>query len=79
MVYLLVEDNGSGIPEPQRARIFDPFFTTKPDVGTGIGLWVTRELVESNQGQIFVESGSLPHGMKTRFRIEFGVPAPGAA
>jgi signal transduction histidine kinase len=43
---LTVEDNGVGIPESQLSRIFDPFFTTKDDVGTGIGLWVTKELIE---------------------------------
>jgi two-component system C4-dicarboxylate transport sensor histidine kinase DctB len=67
---LLVEDNGSGISDEAAARIFEPFFTTKQDVGTGIGLWVTRELIENNGGHISVVSGSLPHGMRTRFRIE---------
>jgi signal transduction histidine kinase len=67
---LLVEDNGSGISGEDIARIFEPFFTTKQEVGTGIGLWVTRELVESNGGTISVDSGNLPDGMRTRFRIE---------
>jgi PAS domain S-box-containing protein len=67
---LLIEDNGSGIKDQDLPRIFEPFFTTKHDVGTGIGLWVTRELVDNNDGQIFVESGDLAHGMRTRFRIE---------
>ena len=71
-----VADNGMGIPPEQLPRIFEPFFTTKPDVGTGIGLWVTRELVEKNGGTIAVESGDLDDGMKTRFRIQFPlVPA----
>jgi PAS domain S-box-containing protein len=68
---LSVEDNGAGIPAAALPRIFDPFFTTKQDVGTGIGLWVTRELVESNGGRISVESGAQPDGMKTRFRVTF--------
>jgi signal transduction histidine kinase len=66
----VLEDNGSGIPEHVLPRIFDPFFTTKADVGTGIGLWVTRQLVESNGGVIGVESGALEDGMATRFRVE---------
>ncbi len=65
-----IEDNGSGIPVSVLSRVFDPFFTTKPEVGTGIGLWVTRELVESNGGRIAAESGELTGGMKTRFRVE---------
>ena len=68
---LLIEDNGSGIAETHLARIFDPFFSTKDDTGTGIGLWVTRELVEKNDGHISVRSGDLPGGVRTSFRIEF--------
>jgi PAS domain S-box-containing protein len=68
---LLVEDNGSGIAAAHLARIFEPFFTTKDDTGTGIGLWVTRELVEKNGGTITVTSGDLPSGNRTSFRIEF--------
>lgn len=68
---LRMEDNGSGVDPQHLARIFDPFFTTKADVGTGIGLWITRELVEKNGGRISVESGELPEGMRTSFRIRF--------
>jgi PAS domain S-box-containing protein len=67
---LLVEDNGAGIAEPNIARIFDPFFSTKAEVGTGIGLWITRELVEKNGGRIFVEFRDLPPGVSTRFQVE---------
>jgi signal transduction histidine kinase len=75
LAVLLFEDNGSGIGEAHLPRIFEPFFTTKEDVGTGIGLWVTRELVHKNGGRISVQSGDLANGMKTSFRIEF--PAAG--
>ena len=76
LAILLFEDNGSGIGEAHLPRIFEPFFTTKEDVGTGIGLWVTRELVHKNGGRISVQSGDLANGMKTSFRIEF--PAAGS-
>ncbi len=66
---LTVADNGTGISPAALPRIFEPFFTTKQDVGTGIGLWVTRELVETNHGTISVESGDLPDGLRTRFHI----------
>ncbi len=72
----VLEDNGMGIPSDVLPRIFDPFFTTKADVGTGIGLWVTRQLVESNRGTISVESGTLGNGVATRFRIQ--LPLAGA-
>jgi signal transduction histidine kinase len=49
-VRITLADNGVGMsPEVQR-RIFVPFFTTKADVGTGIGLWMTKNLVEKQGG-----------------------------
>jgi signal transduction histidine kinase len=45
-------DNGSGIPPEQMARIFEPFYTTKKDVGTGLGLWLTQNLVKKHKGLI---------------------------
>lgn len=65
-----VRDNGAGISPEVLAHIFDPFFTTKHDVGTGIGLWVTRELVERNGGEIRVQTSDLPQGFRTMFCVE---------
>jgi signal transduction histidine kinase len=66
---ILVRDTGAGIEAQHMERIFDPFFTTKDETGTGIGLWVTRELVEKNGGMIGVESGSLDGAYRTCFRV----------
>jgi signal transduction histidine kinase len=52
LVRVEVEDFGPGIRPGERARIFEPFFTTKSDVGTGLGLWVSKQIVEKNGGQI---------------------------
>jgi signal transduction histidine kinase len=76
LAVFLLEDSGVGIPAAQLPRIFEAFYSTKTDVGTGIGLWVTKELVEKNGGRISVQSGDLPLDMKTRFRVEFPAAAP---
>jgi len=55
-VQLRVFDNGPGIPGENLARIFEPFFTTKAELGTGLGLWVSRQIVEKHGGTIAVES-----------------------
>lgn len=70
---IAIEDNGVGIPPERVERVFDPFFTSKEDVGTGIGLWVTKELVEKNGGTISLFSGSLENEMRTRFEMRFPV------
>jgi signal transduction histidine kinase len=49
-VRITVADNGSGMAPEVRRQIFIPFFTTKPGIGTGIGLWVTKSLIEQQGG-----------------------------
>jgi PAS domain S-box-containing protein len=51
-----VKDNGAGIPEEVRASLFQPFFTTKGEQGTGLGLWVSRGIVNKHGGSISIES-----------------------
>ena len=51
-----VADTGAGISRENRSRIFEPFFTTKKDVGTGLGLWVSSEIVQKHEGKIRVRS-----------------------
>lgn len=55
-VRITVADTGSGITSRELPRIFDPFFTTKKSVGTGLGLWVSKNLVEKYRGSITVRS-----------------------
>jgi signal transduction histidine kinase len=55
-VIIRVNDNGPGIPEDVRRRIFVPFYSTKGLRGTGLGLVVTKKIVEEHGGKIAVES-----------------------
>ncbi len=52
MAVLRVEDNGPGIPELIHDRLFDAFFSTKKEHGTGLGLWVSKGIVEKHGGNI---------------------------
>ena len=65
-VLLEVTDNGPGIQPDVIGRVFDPFFTTKGGTGTGLGLAVTRELVQQAGGDVLVESEV---GRGARFRV----------
>jgi signal transduction histidine kinase len=57
-----VSDSGHGMAPETAARIFEPFFSTKAETGTGLGLWVSKEIVEKNGGAIRVRSGQqLPY------------------
>jgi PAS domain S-box-containing protein len=55
-VRITVADTGFGIPPEHLENIFEPFFTTKKDTGTGLGLWVSRELVVKHGGSMRVRS-----------------------
>lgn len=54
----VVSDTGHGIARENIGKVFEPFFTTKGNLGTGIGLWVAKQLVERHGGQISISSSS---------------------
>jgi len=55
-VEISVRDKGTGISPENLERVFEPFFSTKGERGTGIGLWVARQLLEKRGGSIHLES-----------------------
>jgi signal transduction histidine kinase len=55
-VRITVADNGTGITSGSMPQLFQPLFTTKGSVGTGLGLWVSKQLIEKHSGSIRVRS-----------------------
>lgn len=72
-----VADNGHGIPLDARQRLFEPFVTTKGTAGNGLGLWISRGIVEKHGGQIRARSASMLGGSWTVFSVV--LPAGGTA
>ena len=75
-ISIRVSDHGTGITEENLPHLFEPFFTTKKDVGTGLGLWVSRGLIEKHHGTLTLETstGESDHG--TTFTVT--IPAVSA-
>jgi len=74
-IEMTVDDEGGGIDAETRERLFEPFFTTKGH-GTGLGLVITREIVEAHGGRIRAEPRS-PKG--TRFSVYLPASPPNGA
>jgi PAS domain S-box-containing protein len=75
-VRVAVADNGCGIPPEYLERIYEPFFTTKKDTGTGLGLWVSRELIEKRGGHLSVRSSVQGRRSGTVFSLFLPASAP---
>jgi signal transduction histidine kinase len=72
-VVMETEDTGSGIPEDKLDRLFEPFFTTKPvGSGTGLGLSVSRKIIELHRGTISIVNRAGTRGVAVT--ITFPVP-----
>jgi PAS domain S-box-containing protein len=68
-VRVTIADNGAGIDEATRQRLFEPFFTTKGEKGTGLGLWVSREILRKHHALLRVRSRRSKVGSGTTFSI----------
>ena len=69
LVRITVADNGPGIREAIRSRMFEALFTTKGDTGTGLGLWVSKQIVEKHGGTIRFRSRATGAQTGTVFSI----------
>jgi two-component system sensor kinase FixL len=75
LIEIAVGDTGHGIPDDVLASIFDPFFTTKPN-GMGIGLAISRTIVEAHSGRLWAENRN---GGGAAFRFTLPIGEAGAA
>jgi signal transduction histidine kinase len=73
-VRLTIADTGSGIAPELLPKIFEPFITTKGETGTGLGLWVTAEIVKKNEWRIRVRSSRVPGRSGTVFSLRMPRP-----
>jgi signal transduction histidine kinase len=75
-VRITIADTGHGMSLETRKQIYHAFYTTKGSAGSGLGLWVTANIVRKHQGSIHVRSRRLPHSGGTAFTLIF--PLSGA-
>ncbi len=75
LVRVTIADNGKGISPELKPHLFEAFFTTKGSVGTGLGLWVSKQLVEKHGGRIRVRSGTDGRRRGTTFSVVFPTDA----
>lgn len=68
-VRISIADSGSGMSEATLRQIFEPFYTTKGSTGTGLGLWVSSQIIARHQGSISVRSSQAAERKGTAFSI----------
>jgi signal transduction histidine kinase len=73
-IMVSVCDSGVGLPPQQKEQIFNAFFTTKPH-GTGMGLRISRSIIESHGGRLWVADNS-PRGARFCFSLPTKIEAP---
>ncbi len=68
-ICVYVGDTGSGIDPEHAKQLFEPFFSTKAAKGTGLGLWISKGIVQKYEGSIHFRSVRLASGCATCFRV----------
>ena len=68
-VVITVADTGTGMSPDTRAKIYKAFYTTKGIAGTGLGLWISSEIVDRHHGQLLVRSRTTPGCSGTVFEL----------
>jgi signal transduction histidine kinase len=78
-VRVSIADTGSGIPPEIRSRIFEPFVSTKDSTGTGLGLWVSSEIIQKHSGRIRLKSRVSPPSSGTVFSVFIPAESPASS
>jgi PAS domain S-box-containing protein len=73
-VRFVVADTGTGMEPPVRERVFEAFFTTKEVTGTGLGLWVSHEIILKHRGLVHVRSRTALEGLTSGTVFEIFIP-----
>jgi signal transduction histidine kinase len=77
-VRVTIADNGCGIAPDHLEKLFEPFFTTKSATGTGLGLWVAKQIVEKHGGRISLRTRTSPERHYTIVSVFLPAGAAGA-
>ncbi len=75
-IRITVADNGHGMSDSSLRNLFQPFFTTKGTVGNGLGLWVSKQIIEKHGGSIQVRSRTHGPRQGTTFSILLPIRRP---
>lgn len=68
-IFITVADTGIGMSGSTKDKLFNPFFTTKGITGTGLGLWLSKEMIDRHHGALRMRSSQSPQHRGTVFRI----------
>jgi signal transduction histidine kinase len=75
-VAITIADTGSGISEQTMQKLYKPFFTTKGASGTGLGLWISSEIVARHHGRLLVRSRQRASSSGTVFTLFLPLQGP---
>ncbi|TFG89528.1 MAG: HAMP domain-containing histidine kinase, partial [Syntrophobacterales bacterium] len=74
LIHVRITDTGPGIPDEMQKKVFDPFFTSKEaSKGTGLGLWVSHNIIEKMGGSITLRSEV---GKGSTFTVQLPIITP---